>query len=195
MNSPTNPLKRSSSRREFLQTTGAAAAALSIPASSWARVAGANDRLRIGLVGCGNRGIEAHMSQVHDHSKDQNAEVVAVCDPWRVHREEAVAKAKEWFGIDVAQYVSYRDLLEKEDLDAVMIASCDHQHTAHLEAFAKAGKDVYCEKPLAMDLEKLKSACDAVKESGGVVQIGTQLRSLPSMTGAKALYATGALGT
>jgi predicted dehydrogenase len=76
----------------------------------------------------------------------------------------------------------------------VMIASCDHQHTTHLEAAAKAGKHVYCEKPLGMDFEKVKRACDAVKAAGVVCQIGTQVRSYPTSTACRALYEQGVLG-
>ena len=135
------------------------------------------------------------MTGIHKYAEAQNIEITAVCDPWRPRREEAAATTEEWYGREARQFVSYRDLLALDDLDAVMIASCDHQHTTHLKAAAKAKKDVYCEKPLAMDLDRLKSACDAVKKSGVVCQIGTQLRSLPSMTGCRKLYQTGILGT
>jgi len=117
-----------------------------------------------------------------------------VCDPWRLRRERAAARIKEWYNTEARQCVSYKDLLALKNIDAVMIASCDHQHTTHLAAAAKAGKHAYCEKPLAMDLEKLKAACDAVKAANIVVQIGTQLRSLPSFLGCRELYKTGILG-
>jgi predicted dehydrogenase len=135
------------------------------------------------------------MAGVHKHSESQNIKITAVCDPWRVRREEAAAKVKEWYGLEARKFVSYHDLLALKDVDAVMIASCDHQHTTHLEAAAKAGKDVYCEKPLAMRLDRLKRAVDAVKKANIVVQIGTQLRSLPTFTGCRELYKTGILGT
>ena len=183
------------SRRTFLMTASAGAAALSMTASNRARAAGANDRIRIGIVGCGQRGRGAHMTGVHAHDEKENIEIVAVCDPWRVQREEAAALVKDWYGIKAQQFVSYRDLIEKADVDAVMIASCDHQHTTHLKATAEAKKDVYCEKPLSMDLDSLKAACDAVKANGVVAQIGTQLRSYASMTGCRELYRTGTLGT
>ncbi|NQT53526.1 Gfo/Idh/MocA family oxidoreductase [bacterium] len=181
-----------SPRRSFLRLASAGAAALA--ASSYSRIFGANERIAIGLIGCGGRGVNAHMRGIHTHAKAQNAEVTVVCDPWRIARERAAAKTKEWFGREAAQVVSYRDVVAREDIDAVMIASCDHQHTAHLEATAKAKKDAYCEKPLAMDFGKLKSCVDAVKANGIVCQIGTQLRSLPSMAGARKLYQTGVLG-
>jgi predicted dehydrogenase len=182
------------SRRKFLKTAAAGSAALALSAVSYGRVIGANDRLSIGIIGCGGRGLGSHMPDIHKHSESQNAEITAVCDPWRLRREEAAAKTKDWYGREARQFSSYRDLLALKDVDAVTIASCDHQHTTHLEAAARAGKDVYCEKPLAMDFEKLCKAYDAVKEAKIIVQIGTQLRSLPSFTGCRELYKTGILG-
>ncbi len=183
------------SRRKFLKTATAGGAALALSAASYGRVIGANDRISIGLIGCGGRGVGAHMPGVHAHQDTQNFEITAVCDPWRLRREEAAAKAKEWYGREARKFSSYRDLVALKDVDAVMIASPDHLHTTHLEAVAKAGKDAYCEKPLAMTLESLKKACDAVKEAKIVVQIGTQLRSFTTFTGCRELYKTGILGT
>jgi len=187
-------MSHATSRRQFLKTASIGAAALSIPASSYGRAQGANDRISIGVIGCGERGLNAHMPGVHKYAKEQNIEITAVCDTWRLRREEAAAKTKEWYGRKARQFTSYRDLVALKDVDAVMIASCDHQHTTHLQAAAEAKKDVYCEKPLAMDFDKLKSACDAVKANKLVCQVGTQLRSMPSMTGARKLYQTGILG-
>ena len=184
---------RSISRREFLRAASAGAV-LGMTAASYARVKGANDRIAIGVIGCGGRGFGAHMAGIHPHDKAQNVEINAVCDVWRQRRERAAARVKEWYGCEARSFVSYADLLALKDLDAVTIASCDHQHTTHLEAAAKAGKDVYCEKPLAKDFDALKRACDAVREAKLVFQAGTQLRSLPSMTGCRDLYKTGILG-
>ena len=176
-------MQESFSRRNFLKTAAVGSAALTLSATSYSRVIGANDRISIGIIGCGGRGVGAHMAGVNKHAKSQNIEITAVCDPWRIRQEAAAAKAKEWYGRDARKFSSYRDLLALKDIDAVMIASCDHQHTTHLKAAAEAGKDVYCEKPLAMRLDRLKGACDAVKKANIIVQIGTQLRSLPSFTG------------
>ena len=183
----------SSTRRQFLRQ--AAGAGLGLTAASYARAVGANERISIGVIGCGSRGVGAHMAGVHRHAKAANLEITAVADPWRVPRERAAAKAKEWYGRAARQFVSYRDLVALKDVDAVMIASCDHQHTAHLEAAAKAGKDVYCEKPLGKDFDKLKAACEAVRAAKIVFQAGTQLRSIPTMGGCRELYKTGILGT
>jgi len=181
-------------RRGFLKTASVGTVAMSMSAASYARVKGANDRISIGIIGCGSRGLDAHMAGIYPFAKDQNIEVTAVCDPWRIRREMAAAKAKEQYGREARPFVSYRDVLALDDIDAVMIASPDHVHTLHLEAAAKAKKDVYCEKPISMDLESLKKAADAVKANNVVCQIGTQLRSLPSFTGCRELYKTGILG-
>ena len=181
-------------RREFIKAASIGAAAITMSAKSYARVIGANDRISIGVIGCGSRGIDAHMAGIFPHAKEQNVEVTAVCDPWRVRREMASAKAKEQYGREARQFVSYRDVMALDDVDAVMIASPDHVHTTHLKAAALAKKDIYCEKPLGKDFDALKHACDAVRASKAVCQIGTQLRSLPSMTGCRELYKTGILG-
>ncbi len=187
-------VKRSLNRRNFLKASVGGGLALALSPNSYGRVVGANDRISIGIIGCGSRGIGAHMAGVNKFAKEQNIEITAVCDPWRLRREEASAKAEEWYGRPARKFVSYRDLVTLDDVDAVMIASCDHQHTTHLKAVAEAGKDVYCEKPLARRMDRLRAACDAVKKAGIVAQIGTQLRSLPSFTGCRKLYGTGILG-
>ncbi|MHC4741827.1 MAG: Gfo/Idh/MocA family protein [Planctomycetota bacterium] len=186
-------MQDSYSRRKFLTTAAGGAAALS--AGSYSRVLGANERISIGIIGCGGRGVGAHMTGVNNHAKAQNIEITAVCDPWRVRQQVASEKAKEWYRRAARKFTSYRDLLALEDVDAVMIASPDHRHTVHLKAAAEAGKDIYCEKPLAMRLDRLIEACDAVRKAKAVCQIGTQLRSLPSFTGCRELYKTGILGT
>ena len=106
---------------------------------------------------------------------------MALCDPWSVARSTANAKVRTLFGNEAREFVSHRDLLAMPDLDAVMIASPDHLHTAQLEAAALAGKHVYVEKPLATEMDKLVRAVDAVKQAGVIVQVGTQLRSLPGV--------------
>ena len=188
-------------RREFIAsaTAGSAGLALSCastqPVSSYKRIIGANDRISIGMIGCGSRALYGHMPGVYKHNETQNIEFTALCDPWSVARDEANAQVKEWYGRDARQAVSYRQLLEFKNLDAVMIASCDHQHTTHLQAVAQAGLDVYVEKPLGMELERAKTAVKAVKDAGIICQVGTQLRSMGSFTGCRDLYKTGILGT
>ena len=182
-----------STRRQFL-AAASAGAAMSLTAASYAKVVGANERIALAQIGCGGRGYKAHMPGVHKHDKEQNVEFIAVSDPWRPRRERAAAQCQEWYGRPARQFVSYREILDLKDVDAVMIASCDHHHAIHLEAAAKAKKDAYCEKPLAMDMESLNRCCDAVEESGIVAQMGTQVRSWPTSTGCRELFQSGAIG-
>jgi len=166
----------------------------SLTAAERTRSIGANDRIRIAQIGCGGRGRTAHMEGVHKHDKAQNVEFVAVSDPWRLAREEAADMCKKWYGTDVKQFVSYRDVLALKDVDAVMIASPDHHHSLQLEAAAKARKHVYVEKPMARNMKELIRAADAVKAAGIVIQVGTQTRSLSTSTGAHELWKSGILG-
>ena len=186
-------------RRDFLKTTASLAVATAIgrrplTAAERTRSVGANSRIRIAQIGCGNRGRTAHMEGIYKHVASTNFEIVALADPWSKAREEANGMVKKWFGRDAKQFVSHRDLLAMEGIDAVMIASPDHQHTDQLEAVAKAGKHIYVEKPLATELDKLKRSVDAVKAAGTVVQVGTQWRSYPGVGGARAVMQSGLLG-
>lgn len=185
------------SRRTFLRVGAAAAAAGLSPkltAAERVRSIGANDRIRIGLIGCGGRGINAHMAAIRDHAQTTNSAVVAVTDPWRVAADAAAARAKEWFGGEVRVYRHWRELITARDIDAVMIASPDHAHATQLEAAARAHKHAYVEKPIANRMPELLRAVDAVREAGIIVQCGTQLRSAPSAVGARELMRSGKLG-
>ena len=192
-------------RRDFLKTSAGLAATVALgaaiprplSAASQKRVMGANSRIRIGQIGCGERGRTAHMTGIHKHVQETNFEIVALADPWRQSREKANAKVKEWFGREAQAFTSYRELLALDDVDAVMIASPDFHHTTHLEAAAKAGKHIYVEKPLATEFSKLLRAYDAAKAAqaaGSIIQVGTQLRSLPGVTGARETVLAGTIG-
>jgi predicted dehydrogenase len=189
-------MDRSVSRRTILKAGVGTGAAWAVSAASYARVKGANDRIAIAQIGCGDRGLNAHMiNGIGPFAKEQNIEVTAVCDPWRVRQEMASAAAEKIYGRPARKFSTYRDVVVLKDIDAVMIASPDVHHTRHLRAAALTGKDAYCEKPLAMDFDKLKGTVDAVKKANIVVQVGTQLRSMSSFTGCRELYKTGILGT
>jgi predicted dehydrogenase len=90
--------------------------------------------------------------------------------------------------------LSWQDVLARKDIDAVIIATPDHQHCTQLAAAARAGKDAYIEKPMAMNMKELIMAVDAVKKYNRVVQVGTQIRSLPSSVAARKFVAAGGLG-
>ena len=189
----------SQSRRDFLASMAAAgavslAAPRGLDAKTTRRSIGANDRIRIGIIGCGSRGIGVEMASVRDHAKAENLEVIALYDPYRLAREEAAGKAKEWFGTTAKQCRSVDELLGLTDVDAVFISSPDHWHAAHLEAAATAGKHVYVEKPMANEIGELNRAYTAAKTAGVVIQAGTQLRSTPIAMGCRELVKAGKLG-
>ncbi|HYE20672.1 MAG TPA: Gfo/Idh/MocA family oxidoreductase [Tepidisphaeraceae bacterium] len=186
---------RRPTRRTVLRSTAAVAAAATLTAKSYARVVGANDRINLGLIGCGGRGVHAHLPGIEKHAKAENVVFTAVSDPWKIAAQNAATAMKEKLGVEPRQYTSYREILALADVDAVMIASPDHVHTTHLKATAEAKKDCYVEKPIATEFEALKAAVDAVKKSGIVCQVGTQTRSMPSMAGARKVYQSGVLGT
>ncbi|MCX6638020.1 MAG: Gfo/Idh/MocA family oxidoreductase, partial [Acidobacteria bacterium] len=169
-------------RREF-----AAAAVVAVPA----RVPGANDRIGIGMIGCGRRGL---LKEVLEFARETNVEVVAVCDTWKQPREEAVAQVRAALGRAPEAFVHYRDLLAAKGVDAVVIGTPDHQHCTQLTAAAREGKDAYVEKPLAMDMKELTLAVDTVKKLNRIVQCGTQIRSFPPSVSARAFVTSGGLG-
>lgn len=185
--------QKSVSRRSFVKKTSIAATipfAHILPRS----VRGANERIEVGVIGCGRRGTDALMKDFHRFDKDNNACITAVCDVWRQHREGAASMTREWYGEEAQQFEDYRAVLDLPNIDAIMIATPDHLHAPILTAAAKAGKDAYCEKPLAMDMKELNRVVDTVKEHGRIVQLGTQLRSWPSFTGCRKVVHDGTLG-
>jgi len=193
-------------RRGFLKSsvklaTGTALAATAprfLSAAERTRSIGANSRIRIAQIGCGGRGRGAHLTNgILPHLEATNFEVVAIADPWKIARERTNEVIKKAFGREARAFASYRDVLVLDDVDAVMIASPDHHHTTHLEAAARAGKHIYVEKPLATEMDKLVRAYDAAKAAearGSIIQVGTQLRSLPGIVGARSVIQSGLLG-
>jgi predicted dehydrogenase len=160
-------------------------------AAGYSRVLGANDKIRVANIGCGRRGLLKELIQVKD---DASIDIVAVCDTWRQKREKAAADVKEFTGKDPFATAHYAEVLARKDIDAVVIATPDHQHCTMLIDAIHAGKDVYIEKPLAMNMRELVRAYDVVKKSDRIVQIGTQLRSYPQSAGARELITAGGVG-
>jgi len=188
-NSDSVPAGTAITRRTLL----AAGASLGMTALSYGRVAGANDRISMALVGVGNRGREL-ASVVVDLKDRQNVEMTAVCDLWSVNRERAAKAASQAYGRAPRTFQYVEDLLALKDVDAIIISTADFQHAPLLQLAAEAGKDAYCEKPMANVLEEAKAARDAVRSHKRVVQIGTQHRSEPYQTAVRELIAGGALG-
>ena len=166
-------------RRRFL---GAAIAT----AASYGRIQGANNRIRFGAIGTGDRG-QYLLSNV---ARLEDTEVVALCDVYQPHSE----RAKSRFGADAALSVDHRAVLDRKDVDAVIVATPDHWHVPIAIDAVRAGKDVYCEKPVTHTLAEGEPLIAAVRESGRVVQTGTQQRSWEHFIHAKELVANGTLG-
>jgi len=181
-------INKSIARRTFL-----ASAAGTAVSPSFLRAQGANDRLRIGVIGAGGRGTYL-MGQVGRFSKSLNAEVAAVCDVWRVNLERAAARAKATFKTEIRTTTRFRELLSWSDLDAVIIATPDFAHSPILQAAAEAGKDAYVEKPICYDIEEARRAREAVLKNKRVVQVGTQRRSDGYHKAACEVVASGVLG-
>lgn len=173
------------SRRQFGR------GAILASAVGYCRALSANNRIRVAVIGCGGRGL---LREVLEARLEANAEVVAICDTWRPQREKAVAQVKEHTGKEPLAFIRFQELLARKDIDAVLISTPDHLHCAMLIAAIKAGKDVYIEKPMAMTMEELIQAVDVVKASDRVVQVGTQIRSLPQAVAARQFVSSGGLG-
>ena len=185
-------------RRQFVRqglSAGAAAgiAASALSAASYGRVIGANDRIRIGQIGCGKRS-RAHTKEIAAVAEAANAAVVAACDVWRPQCEFMSRHVNRHFGSPPKIYHDYRELLASAEIDAVTVGTPDHQHCGQLTDAAAAGKDVYVEKPICRNLEELNKAHDTVKASKAVVQHGTQGRSNPGTAAVRAFLQAGKLG-
>jgi predicted dehydrogenase len=170
------------SRRQFLNRTTKTAAglylgSLGFSAKSYGRILGANDRVRVGVVGFSDRHRSSHMPCFMDHYKEFNFDITAVSDIWNRRREEGVAAWKEKLGHDITGCRNNEEMYDKKLVDAVFISTADFQHALHTIEAVKAGCDAYVEKPFAETMEDNRAALKAVKESGKIVQIGSQRRS------------------
>ena len=167
-------------RREFLKSGAVSLGALPIArASSFARIAGANDRVRVGVVGFSDRFRSSLLPAFLQHSKDLNFEIVAVSDIWDMRREAGQSHIGKLTGKPVDAVRNNDELYERKDIDAVIIATADFQHAQHGVEAVTSGRDAYVEKPLAHNMPDARAIRQAVHDSGRIVQIGTQRRSSP----------------
>jgi predicted dehydrogenase len=181
-------------RREFLKTSTAAVAAISWNASSYAAIVGANDRVRIGVVGCGDRMKGALIPSFLQHAKELNFEFAAVSDLWSQRREEGVACIEKMSGSKPEAVRNNDELYARKDVDAVLIATADFQHAMHGVEAVEAGRDAYVEKPTAHTMADARKFQAAVNKTGKIVQIGTQRRSTPSYQKAAEYIRSGQFG-
>ena len=170
-------------------------AAVPSTAAGAARVIGANDRINLGLIGCGGRGRWIMQNMVHP--ANANSPLVAICDIWKERQNTYPGEAETLYGVKPKVYADYHDLLADADVDAVIIATPDHQHCGQAIDAVRAGKHVYVEKPLAAviaDLPGLLECRDTVRASNMVVQMGTHGVSSPGARAIKDFIATNASG-
>jgi predicted dehydrogenase len=176
---------QSSSRRDFVKTLAVGAAALAPGAKSYARTVGANERLGIGMIGMG-RMARGHLENL---LAEPDVEVRALCDVYAPNLGWAAAKAPE-----AKTYVDFREVLGRDDVDAVVIGTPDHWHALPTVMACDAGKDVYVEKPTAVAIAESRKMVEAGRRSDRIVQVGTQQRSAPHFKYAVQLVREGVLG-
>jgi predicted dehydrogenase len=170
------------SRRQFLTASTATAA-------SAARVLGAGDRIRIAVIGTGGRG--QYLMKTLNRIAPSGMEFVAVCDVYDVRR----AAAAQIAGKPVEQYLDYRQILERKDVDAVIVATPDHWHAPIAVDALNAGKDVYVEKPMVHTPEDGLAIVKAARANRRIVQVGMQGRGMPHFLEAREKYIrTGVIG-
>jgi len=180
--------RRSFIRQGLVGTTVAGAASLGLNASSIARAIGAGDRINLGLIGGGHRG-RFIIEQMAKGSGD-NFALVAFSDIWTQRRESYPVEAEKILKIKPKAYADYRKLLEDTDVDAVVIATPDHQHAGQ----TIAGKHVYVEKPMTHSWEEGEAFIEAAEKSGKVLQVGSQYPSMGCAREAAELIKSGRLG-
>ncbi len=179
-------------RRRFLRATVTGAAAVLAPPWFWpARARGANDRVVLGAIGLGGRG----QYGLGAFLRHDDVQVVAVCDPDQHRRQAGKAQVDRRYGHqDCAAYRDLRELLARPDVDAVLIATGDNWHALASVWAARAGKDIYCEKPMSVTISEGWAVVEAVRRHARIFQCGTQRRSIGRFRFAAELARAGRLG-
>lgn len=189
-------LRKTRSRRKFLADTGIVTAGLAlginrISALSYNRIIGANEMIRVGFIGVGNRGSQ----MLSTFMSMPDCEVAALCDVYEpyITRDRSkvepryikampgqIPKMGEVFPAKVERYTEYRKLLENKSIDAVCIATPDHWHALQTIHSIQAGKDVYIEKPVSKTIKEGRAMINAAKNSKQVVTVGLNRRGAPT---------------
>ncbi len=182
-------------RRTFV---AGAAGTLALPVFVTASALGADsktpagDRIGVGLIGKGVMGA-GHLNRLVG---DKGIRVLGVCEVDRLRCEQALQRVKDHYGDDhgCTMYNDYRELLARKDIDAVVIVTPDHWHTLQTIDAVKAGKDVYCEKPISITVRQGRELVKAVHRYGRIFQTGTQYRSIPRIRRVVEFVRGGGLG-
>ncbi len=193
------------SRRDFTTAALVGAAAAAAPTTTRAgRVIGANDRVRIGCIGVGYRGVQV----LNAFLTHKDAEIVALCDVYEPylngqfdkihpHFKELTYRVPSKlpdFGGPVERHKDFRRIIDDKDIDAVIIATPDHWHAVQTIMACDAGKDVYIEKPLSLTVREGRRMVQAARRNNRVVQVGTQRRSSKLYAQLAELVQSGAIG-
>lgn len=189
-------------RREFLQTSTTAAAAATavagmLAAPAPARAFGANEKIRIGFIGPGGRGFDAHvkeLSAIAKEDKSPGIELTAVCDVYTHHTDRAAEHIEKETGFKPKKYEDYKDLIADPNVDAVCIGTPDHWHAIQTIDAMKAGKHVYCEKPMTHTVQEAMDVVKTWKETGKIMQVGVQSTSLKVWDTCREMINEGKLG-
>ncbi|MGD0088757.1 MAG: Gfo/Idh/MocA family oxidoreductase [Planctomycetota bacterium] len=204
MNPKAKAHRRPMARREFLQgaarVAGLVAAPWLLPASARGAdgTVAPSKRLTLGLIGVGCMG-SGHLRRLVG---DKAVQLLAVCDVDQVRRENARKQAEETYAAERAggtyrgcdAYNDFRELLARPDIEGVVIATPDHWHTPIAIAAAKAGKDVYCEKPVSLTIQEGRQLAETMRRYATVFQTGTQYRSISTIRKICAFVRAGGLG-
>jgi predicted dehydrogenase len=179
-------------RRNFLKAAGSAAILPTVFTAAQSSGTAANNRINLGVIGMGMQG----PGNTKGFLASDDCQVVAACDIDNDHLAAAVKMINDNYGSeDCKGYHDYRELLARDDIDAVMIAVPDHWHEIVATEAARRKKDIYCEKPLAHTIAEQQSIVRAVKENGIIWQMGSWQRSEPTFHKAAEIVRNGLIGT
>ncbi len=180
------------SRREFTKLAagaGLAAAAAPVAAAQEKKVS-ANDKISVALIGCGGMG----RGDLRDHLRIPEVQCVALCDVDKSHLKEVADEVEKNTGKRPAEYGDFRKVIDRKDVDVVIVATPDHWHALPTIYACQAGKDVYVEKPLSLTIEEGRVMVNAARKYNRVVQMGTQQRSAGHYRDAVNFVKSGELG-
>ncbi len=191
-------------RRKFLKGTAAGATALTLAASSYAEVRGANDAIRVGFLGVGGR-CQQHVDVILQMQEEKKGvKPVAVCDVWDGDAELGSKKGRGLYptakrcGIDAddKKHVSkdYRTIIDQKDVDVIVVAAPDHWHARMAIDALDAKKDVYCEKPMTRTIEEAIAVVDAAQKNNRVMTVGVQSMADPTWLAANEYIRAGKIG-
>ncbi len=165
-------------RRTFIKNTATVSAgAFAFGPTSYARIIGANDRVRVGIIGFSDRFKFSLFPAFKQYYKEMNFDIVAVADLWNRRREEGKVFLEKELGHTINVFRNSEELYASKSVDAVFISTADFQHALLAKEAVEAGCDVYCEKPFAETMSDARAAFKAIKASKQIVQIGSQRRS------------------